>query len=202
MARVRSVGGTRVTALAPGWRLAAAPAGQIAGPAELAGASLDWCDATAPSTAASALRSASRWTFNHRVDFDASDWWWRCELPAQTGGAPAARVLRLGGLATFAEVWLNGASILKSDSMFHEHEVPLDGLLRDRNELVIGCRSVAAALKARRPRPRWRTRLVEPQQLRAVRTTLLGRIPAWTPRRLPSVRGARSAWRNGRCSRA
>jgi beta-mannosidase len=185
MARVRSVGGTRVTPLSPGWRLAAAPAGQIAGPADLAGAGLEWCEATAPSTAASALRSASRWTFDDRVDFDASDWWWRCELPAGSGDARAPRSLRFGGLATLAEVWLNGTSILRSDNMFLEHEVPVDGLLRDRNELVIGCRSVAAALKARRPRPRWRTRLVEAQQLRSVRTTLLGRIPAWTPAAAP-----------------
>jgi beta-mannosidase len=157
----------------------------MAGPEDLASASLDWCPAAAPATAASALRSASRWTFDHRIDFDASDWWWRCDFTAEGGDAQVPRSLRFGGLATLAEVWLNGSSILKSDNMFQEHEVPVDGLLRDRNELVIGCRSVAAALKARRPRPRWRTRLVEAQQLRAVRTTLLGRIPAWTPAAAP-----------------
>jgi beta-mannosidase len=185
MARIRSVGGTRITPLSGGWQLAATPPGQIAVPAELVEGRLDWCRATAPSTAASSLRSASRWSFDDRVDFDASDWWWRCDFPAEAGSVEAARVLRFGGLASIAEVWLNGTSVLKSDNMFHAHEVPVDGLLRDRNELVVCCRSVASALKARRPRPRWRTRLVETQQLRWIRTTLLGRIPAWTPAAAP-----------------
>src|SRR5580692_6975915 len=120
MARVRSVGGTRVTALSEGWQLAATPARQIAAPAELALGGLDWSAATAPSTAASSLRAASRWSFDDRVDFDASDWWWRCDFPAEAGAVQAARVLRFGGLASIAEVWLNGTSVLKSDNMFHE----------------------------------------------------------------------------------
>jgi beta-mannosidase len=185
MARVRSVGGTRVTPLSGGWQLAGTPAGQIAVPAELGEGRLDWCSATAPSTAASSLRAASRWSFDDRLDFDASDWWWRCDFPADAGSVEVARVLRFGGLASIAEVWLNGTTVLKSDNMFHEHDVPVDGLLRDKNELVVCCRSVASALKARRPRPRWRTRLVESQQLRWIRTTLLGRIPAWTPPAAP-----------------
>jgi beta-mannosidase len=184
MARVRSVGGTRTTLLSQGWRFAPAAAGQVLGPDDLDRSGLDWCPATAPATAASALRAASKWDLDSRVDFDAPDWWWRCDFSA-SGDDAATRVLRLGGLATLAEVWLNGASILRSDNMFHEHEVPVDGLLRDRNELLICCRSVASALKARRPRPRWRTRLVENQQLRWVRTSLVGRIPAWTPPAAP-----------------
>jgi beta-mannosidase len=165
--------------------VAATPAGHIAGPDGLVEARLDWCDSTVPSTAASALRAASRWNIDDRVDFDAFDWWWRCDFSADTQPAGTSRWLRFGGLASIAEVWLNGAGILKSDNMFHEHEVRVDGVLREQNELVVCCRSVASALKARRPRPRWRTRLVESQQLRWVRTTLLGRIPAWTPAAAP-----------------
>jgi beta-mannosidase len=184
MARVRSVGGTRTIALAEGWQVASAAAGSIGDAPALAGASLDWCPASAPATVASALRAASRWTLDSRVDFDASDWWWRCEFPSATAERDVARVLRFGGLASVAQVWLNGEPILQSDNMFVEHEVPV-GSLRERNELVVCCRSLTQALKARKPRPRWRTRLVEAQQLRWMRTTLFGRIPAWTPPAAP-----------------
>jgi beta-mannosidase len=180
MARVRSVGGTRVVPIATGWQMASTAAGRIPNPDALEPERLDWCQASVPSTAASALREASRWTLDDRVDFDASDWWWRCRF----GASPAdgsARVLRLGGLATLGEVWLNGTSILRSDNMFIDHELRVDALLREDNQLVVCCRSLGEALRARRPRPRWRTRLVEAQQLRWFRTTLLGRIPAWTP---------------------
>ncbi|HEY8312476.1 MAG TPA: hypothetical protein VIG47_18040, partial [Gemmatimonadaceae bacterium] len=40
--------------------------------------------------------------------------------------------------------------------------------------------AIGKALNARRPRPRWRTRLVSNQNLRWIRTTLLGRIPGWS----------------------
>jgi beta-mannosidase len=181
MARVRGVGGTRVSALTEGWQVASAPAGSIAEPAALTGASLDWCPARAPATAASALRAASRWTLDERVDFDAADWWWRCAFPADASARGVAHALRFGGIATVAQAWLNGAPILRSDNMFLEHEVPLEGGLRDHNELVVVCRSLTQAMKARKARPRWRTRLVEAQQLRWMRTALVGRIPAWSP---------------------
>src|SRR5262249_32583844 len=68
---------------------------------------------------------------------------------------------------------------LTSDNMFLEHEVPVS--LAGDNELVICFRSLDKALAARRPRPRWKTKLVAHQQLRWFRTTLLGRIPGWSP---------------------
>ena len=49
------------------------------------------------------------------------------------------------------------------------------------DELVIRCRALDAALAARRPRPRWRAPMIENQQLRWFRTTLLGRTPGWSP---------------------
>ncbi len=185
MARVRSVESTRVHLLADGWSIASAPAGRIVDPAALDSEDLDWCAATVPGTSASALRAASRWTVDDQVDFDQDDWWWRCQFSADRVDESTARSLRFNGLASLAEVWLNGRSILQSRNMFVEHDVPVDGLLRDRNDLVVCFRSVGAAVKARRPRPRWRTRLVEAQQLRWMRTTLMGRIPAWTPRAAP-----------------
>jgi beta-mannosidase len=58
-------------------------------------------------------------------------------------------------------------------------------LLRDENELVIRCRALDAELRVRRPRPRWRAGIVAEQQLRWFRTTLLGRMPAWSPPAAP-----------------
>jgi beta-mannosidase len=181
MARVRSVEGTRSTPLVTGWHMAAAPAGSIPDPTGLEAPKLDWIEGTVPATAASTLRAASKWTIDDRVDFDRDDWWWRCRFPAPSIGGSVAHHLRFGGLASLADVWLNGHRIVASQNMFVEHDAAVEGLLRADNELVLCCRSVASALKARRPRPRWRTRLVEAQQLRWIRTTLFGRIPAWTP---------------------
>ncbi len=60
------------------------------------------------------------------------------------------------GLATLAEVWLNGRSILVSDNMFLAHEIDVD--LAGDNELVIVFRSLDAELARRKGRARWRTR--------------------------------------------
>jgi hypothetical protein len=46
---------------------------------------------------------------------------------------------------------------------------------------VIAFRALDAVLAARRPRPRWKTALVAQQNLRWARTTLLGRLPGWSP---------------------
>jgi beta-mannosidase len=48
-------------------------------------------------------------------------------------------------------------------------------------ELVVRCRSIGAELAKKRPRPRWRVPMLEQQQLRWMRTTLLGRTPGWSP---------------------
>ncbi|MFO1426565.1 MAG: hypothetical protein U1F11_06250 [Steroidobacteraceae bacterium] len=42
-------------------------------------------------------------------------------------------------------------------------------------------RSLTRALATKRPRPRWRVPMIEQQQLRWFRTTLLGRTPGWSP---------------------
>jgi beta-mannosidase len=49
------------------------------------------------------------------------------------------------------------------------------------NDLVLRFRALDTLLAARRPRPRWRTPMIENQQLRWFRTTLLGRTPGWSP---------------------
>jgi beta-mannosidase len=167
-----------------GWELAADEAGGAPSPDALEARGLAWTPAAVPGTAASALLAARKWSMEDRLPFDAKDWWYRAAFAAapRSGGR---QVLRLSGLATSCDAWLNGRHVLRSDNMFHRHELDVTELLREENTLALRFGSLDAALRARRPRPRWRTRLVAQQQLRWHRTTLLGRIPAWTPPAAP-----------------
>ena len=53
------------------------------------------------------------------IDFDAQDYWFRCRFSAQEHDA----VLDFEGLATLADVWLNGEPILSSVNMYLRHQV-------------------------------------------------------------------------------
>jgi beta-mannosidase len=136
----------------------------------------DWVAIAGPTTVAAALRELGRWTFDTRRDFDAETWWFRARLPESTG--PFAATLHLDGLATLAEVFIDGVSVLVSENMYHAHVVPLPAGAR---ELTIRFDPLNAALAQKRPRPRWKTRLASHQQLRWIRTSLVGRMPGWSP---------------------
>lgn len=183
MTRVRRVEGNRRTALDSGWEIAVAPVGT----ARDAIGDLGWFPATVPGTAAGSLRDTGHWNFSQPRDFDAEDWWWRIRFHAEAGPA----VLGFDGLATLAEVWLDDDLILTSDNMFRAYEVPAS--LRGEHELVIRCRALAPQLAKRRSRPRWRVPMLEQQQLRWFRTTLLGRTPGWSPP-CPAVGPWRGVW--------
>jgi beta-mannosidase len=183
MTRVRRVEGNRRTAIESGWEVAAAPAGTLREAID----SLDWLPARVPGTAAAALRAAGRWDWSQMRGFDAEDWWWRTRFSTDPGPA----VLGFDGIATLAEVWLDGEKILASDNMFRAHELPV--VLGGEHELVIRCRALAPELSTRRPRPRWRVPMLEQQQLRWFRTTLLGRTPGWSPP-CPAVGPWRGIW--------
>ncbi|HJV88839.1 MAG TPA: hypothetical protein VJ623_00930 [Holophagaceae bacterium] len=153
------------------WQLTATEPGQQAEPgAWMAG--VDWRPAVVPGTVASALGCS----VDQPGAFDGQDWWYRTGFTTEGPG-----LLRFEGLATLAEVWVDGVAVLQSRTMFRLHEVPLPDLAPGPHELVIRFRSLDAELAGRRPRPRWKTALVRNQNLRWVRTTLLGRIPGWTP---------------------
>jgi beta-mannosidase len=127
------------------------------------------------------MRRAGELDLDHVPNLDERDWWYRCRFGAEPNAIPGARVLRFDGLATLADVWLNDQLVLESTNMFVAQEIDVSSVLRERNMLVVRFRSLATALATRRPRPRWRAKLVEHQQLRWVRTTLLGRMPGWSP---------------------
>lgn len=119
-------------------------------------------------------------------DFDAEEWMFTTRFSATPPADDEEIVLRLDGIATVAEVELNGLLLLKSCSMFQAHEVVVGQLLSDVNELVIRCAPLQALLREkRRPRARWRTRIVSEQGLRFFRTTMLGRAPGFAPRPAP-----------------
>ncbi|HQZ33479.1 MAG TPA: hypothetical protein PK020_03590 [Ilumatobacteraceae bacterium] len=132
-----------------------------------------------PGTAADALREHEQWDLGKSFDFDVDDWWFRTSFPAEPGNAR----LRFGGLATVADAWLNGEHVLHSENMFLAHDIDL--AVEAQNELVVVCRSLRQHLAIRRPRPRWKTRLVEAQQLRWIRTSFLGRMTGWNPECAP-----------------
>ncbi|HSH91301.1 MAG TPA: glycoside hydrolase family 2 protein [Ramlibacter sp.] len=125
---------------------------------------------------------------------DASDCWFRLEFDAPAAAGDTRSILGFDGLATLARVWLNGDPLLDSSNMFLSHECEVGTRLRSTgNELLIRCASLDAALAQRRKRPRWRTPMVSHQQLRWLRTTLLGRTPGWSPPN-PPVGPWRDVW--------
>jgi beta-mannosidase len=175
--RVRSIGGHAVHPVTE-WAVCATPPGAADSPAS---PSLAWdlCAGGAAVTAAGVLRAAGRLGDGPPARrLDADDWWFRATLPAVDPGPDDELALVLDGIATVADVWLDGAPLLQSDSMWRRHERVLR---RGGGELVVRCRSLDALLAARRPRPRWRAPMIEHQQLRWLRTTLLGRTPGWSP---------------------
>jgi beta-mannosidase len=149
--------------LIDGWQMALAAPGE---PMPTRG----WIAAPVPGTAAEALKVEA----TAPMPLHDKDVWYRTRFSGE-----GRRLLRFDGLATIAEVWLNGAKILDSDNMFLRHEIDVD--LNGDNELLIAFRSLNKALEQRKGRARWRTRLVENNALRLVRTTLLGHMTGWAP---------------------
>jgi beta-mannosidase len=105
--------------------------------------------------------------------------------------------LAFDGIATNYEVRLNGDVILTGTSMFAAAEVDVGALLRadGPNRLEIRCRALTEVLAAapRRPRQRWRTKVVADGALRFVRTAILGRAPGFAPGP-PTVGPYRPVW--------
>jgi beta-mannosidase len=166
--------------LTTGWEAARTAPDAHPGPAGLDG--LTWLPARVPGTAAAVLEDAGTWRPGDPGDLDAEDWWFRTRLRAAPAAPGEQVMLRLDGLATTAEVHLGGELILSGDSMFEEHAVDVGDRLTGDDELAIRFRALGPQLQGRRkPRARWRTRLVAQPNLRFVRTALLGRAPGFAP---------------------
>ncbi len=166
--------------LREGWRFCSTAPDECATPDQLNQIQRDWLPAQVPCTVASALQSMGRWNLDGpEVRFDACDWWFTLEFD-ETCATSADATLELAGLATLCDVWLNGKKLLCSSNMFTSQTVAVADLVERHNVLHLAFRSLDAALKKRRPRPRWRVPMIENQQLRWFRTTVLGRTPGWS----------------------
>lgn len=178
------------------WQLCALAPG-----AGLPTAAADWWPVGRASTAAAALRQLGLWQLDETPRrFDGEDWCWRLvfDRPPVADDGAVAWVLGFDGLATLAEVWLNGVSLFVSRNMYVAQSMDVTALLRpEGNELLIRCGALDVALAERRPRPRWRAPLVENTQLRWFRTTFLGRTPGWSPP-APPVGPWRDIWLQAR----
>lgn len=159
--------------LAGDWALLETPAGAVASPAALAGRG-PWMAAQVPGTVAQALQAAGQWQAAAPRPLHDHDYWYRVTV----SGAGAYR-LRLHGLATVAEVWLDEVRVLDAQNMFtaFEAELHLDG----EHVLCLCFRSLHRWLRTQRGPVRWKPRMITPPTLRLVRTTLLGHMPGWCP---------------------
>ena len=170
------VQGHTTTQLEDGWTASALTPDAASHPDEIGAA--DWYPATVPGTAASVLAQAGI----PIGDLDNEDWWFRSSFQAAPADERTQTVLHLDGIATVSEVFLNGERIIESDSMFARHTIDIGTKILASNELAIRCRALGPQLRRpRKPRARWRTRVVADGNLRWKRTMLLGRAPGFAP---------------------
>ena len=163
------------------WELTRTVPGEAVSPDELEDPNREWIAASVPGTAYGAMLSAGRVSVGDALDTDASDWWWRARLTPE----PAGRfTLEADGIATVSEVWVGGERVATSGGMFTRFAVDIE-IPEAGTQLFIACRALAPLLATRRPRPQWKTRLVQQQNLRWFRTTFLGRMPGWSPSGAP-----------------
>ncbi len=151
-----------LVSLAGGWIAHVTAPGASSPPHPISGVPV-----TLPAHLESQLRAA---------DLDASDIWLRHTLSLSS--AASARLL-FGAVGPLADVFVDGELRLAAHNMFRDYELALE-LSAGAHEIAFCLRSPARALSARRPRPRWRTRLVAQQQLRFLRMSFLGRMPGWS----------------------
>ncbi|HEY4927782.1 MAG TPA: hypothetical protein VIH95_01425 [Acidimicrobiales bacterium] len=160
------------------WSCVSSPPGSRTGPDDLDTLSRGWIAAEVPGTVAVALRGVGASEVSQER-LDGQDWWFRCHfLRPDAPDAPDGWFLECEGLATLADVWLNGEHLVASSSMFASHVIPVS--LADDNDLCIRFAALTPVLDQRRPRPRWKAKGVTSQNLRWIRTTLLGRQAGWT----------------------
>lgn len=166
--------------LTTGWQLCESPPGAWPDPAAAeramcVEAKKAWTPCQVPGTVAQALHAVGAYDLDQPRPLHGSDFWYRREV-----SGVGAYVLRCEGLATLAEVFLDGRSVACSSSMYLPVSVTLN--LAGRSVLHLVFRSLNTYLASLKlPRARWRVAMVPNQSLRGVRTTLLGHMPSWCP---------------------
>lgn len=164
------------------WAVGALPPGLFKAPSDTEGVGV-WCVASVPGTVASSKPTVAEAGALTPKEYDDWDWLFRTTVDLPDSEEPTPRVLlELEGLATVCEVWLNGIKVLDSRNMFRRYTVDVSHAVQTKAELLLVFRGLNPILAEKRPRPRWKTRLVEEQNLRFIRTSLLGRVASWAPR--------------------
>ncbi|QLF68207.1 glycoside hydrolase family 2 protein [Peteryoungia desertarenae] len=167
--------GADIRPLEQGWRMLVTEAGRYTEPSELHRLAVR-IPATVPGTVAAALADAGLFDPENPTSLHDKDAWY---IRSLEGENPGPAVLRFEGLATFAEIYINGELRLSCNSMFEAFDLELD--LTGHDELAICFRALTPHLEKRGPRARWRQQLVDHQGFRMIRTSLLGRMPGWCP---------------------
>jgi beta-mannosidase len=161
--------------LEQGWTLLLCEPGTFEGPDSINRA-LARLSAPVPGTVAQALHEAGLFDPAHPTPLHGKEAWYFRPLQ---GEAPGPAVLRFEGLATLADVYLNGTLVLTSESMFESHDVTIN--LTGDDELAICFRAMTPHLEKRGPRAKWRPQMMSSQGLRLIRATPLGYMPGWCP---------------------
>ena len=145
----------------------------------------DWLPAGNATTLAAVRRNVDHAGGMEWFDGDGSDHWFGTDvvLSDDIVRERGLVLLELDGVATIAEFYWNDRLVGRSESMFREHSIDISDVVRPGiNRLAVRCLSLTHWLAGKKPaRARWKTRLVEEQKLRGVRTTLLGRATGWSP---------------------
>ncbi|MHB0950935.1 MAG: glycoside hydrolase family 2 protein [Allorhizobium sp.] len=161
--------------LESGWALLVTEAGRYAAPGEIHRPAAR-IPARVPGTVAGALADAGLFDPEKPQPLHDKDAWCFRSLEGEAAGPV---VLHFAGLATIAEVYVNGELRLASTGMYEAHDLELD--LTGHDEIAICFRALAPHLDKRGPRARWRPQMMDHQGLRLIRTTPLGRMPGWCP---------------------
>ncbi|MBK5305576.1 MAG: hypothetical protein JJD92_02695 [Frankiaceae bacterium] len=134
----------------------------------------DWLAAQVPGTVASAHRASGRAV---PADLDDVGWLFRTAVDAPAADTGEQLVLRFDGVATLADIVLDGTVIAEVRSMHTPVAVDVTDLLREGSSLEVRCAALGPVLATpRRPRARWRAALA-PNGLRWIRTAIIGRAP-------------------------
>lgn len=161
--------------LSEGWTLTLTPADACDLPSDIP-ANLETVPADVPGTVAQALETVGQFDRFAPHALNDRDAWYRLTLISDTKGRAT---LHFGGLATIAEIFLNGELVAASQSMFETLDIPVE--LTGADELAICFRALAPRLEKTGPRARWRPQMMNTQGLRLIRTTALGYMPGWCP---------------------
>ncbi|HMN45927.1 MAG TPA: hypothetical protein PKE27_15215 [Povalibacter sp.] len=160
------------------WQFAATAPNAAAAPNQLE-ADASWFAAPVPGTVAGALLDAGRLDIDSPASLTDRDYWYRSDIAGH-----GERVLRLHGLATLAEVWLDDGLLLRSENMFVRHDVRIE--LKGSHRLWLCFRALDNYTPPSSRRARWRPAMIPRRSLRSLRTSLLGHMPGWCPN-LPIV---------------